>query len=571
MNTALPNWLPTHATPGSVETAVAQTRQALRHGEGTIYLTGTGALEAAGAVAARNQGPLVCARMAGCESIEDAVLVVGWAMGLLAPGSHLELGRALRKLRGPMILLDGRGMQEDLLHGLKKKLTPVTHEARWILVVDAGVAPTNSIGAGVLGEAPSPPFSDRLPIQAHALGWLLAGIPGAAEEAFSCRVPGLNRQAIWPTAARHLRTQSTHSASRIADALGPEFQRHLQIGLGGPVPQGTLPADFFALRWIGRHASEVGHATMAIAAACRLALAWSMPGEANALIEEALPRTPSSDGTCQALLQWAHARVAMDTGDRTMADKRFEEATVSLRGERNLSLLACATRHWAELHATRGEPATAAQHLRSARALYRQLDNKAGVAATLRAAGDGAIASGETLSAEALFDQAQVDGGTPIEQVNLLLSQTTLAIARGEHHRSRTLLEAASKGAVGEPLLEANVRRRAADMAFREGDHERAESEVHAARFAYARLGEAASLARCTRLLGDIDAARGRLAEAALWYEEAIETQINIGDHRGLHRTLTHAATLEQVSGDDILARELDRMASRLQPTQSPR
>ena len=49
MNTALPNWLPTHATPGSVETAVAQTRQALRHGEGTIYLTGTGALEAAGA------------------------------------------------------------------------------------------------------------------------------------------------------------------------------------------------------------------------------------------------------------------------------------------------------------------------------------------------------------------------------------------------------------------------------------------------------------------------------------------------------------------------------------------
>ena len=543
---------------------MARARQALRHGEDVIYLTGTGALEAAGAVAARVPGPVLCARLAGCKTRADILLLLGWTMGLDHPGSAAAVARSLRTLKEPLILLDGHGVPEDLVEDVRKHLAPAALEARWLVVVEPSNAPTNAIGAGVGEDPPLPPIADQLPLQAHALAWLLAGIPGAAEAAFGCKVPGLTRQAIWPIAARELRSQSPYSEVEVADALGPEYQRYLQIALAGPVPEGTCPADFFALRWIGRHASHTSHATMAMAAAARLALAWGMAREANALIEAALPRTPSSNLSCLALLHWAQARIAIETGDREPARRYFDDALSVLRQDRNLSLLACATRRWADHLATRGENTTAALHLRSARALYRQLGNEAGVAATLRAAGDVAIASGESLSAEALFDQAEVASTTPIERVNLQLSQATLAIARGEHHRSRALLESTTEAAAGVPLLEANVRRRVADMAFREGDHDRAESQVRAARSAYARLGEAAPEARCTRLLGDIHGAQGRLKEAARLYEQAIKAQIHIGDHVGLRRTLTHATTLEQVYGDRVLARELERMADRL-------
>jgi tetratricopeptide (TPR) repeat protein len=564
MNTRLPSWLPTQGTPHAVETVVARVRQAIRQGDGTIYLTGDGALSVAGAVAARTPGPVRCVRLAGAETPQDAQLLLGWALDLPRPGAAGAAAAALSTLSAPMILVDARGTPKDLFEVLRKQVAPAALEARWMVIIESSLAPTNSIGAMLPESAPRAPIPSELPLPAHALGWLLAGIPGAAEAAFSCRVPGLTRQAIWPDAARALRESSDHSAAEVANALGPELHRHLQLALGGPAPEGTTPADFFALRWIGRHTTRAAQAAMATAAAARLALAWGMAREAAQLVEEAWPRIPVVEGSCRALLRWVQAQIAHDSGDLQTARRHFEEATAALRQERNLALLATMTRSWAEGLIARGELTVAAMHLRNARVLYRQLGDQDGVAATLRGAGDVAIASCETLSAGALLEQAEAGSTTPIEQVNLLISLATMAITGGNHPEASALLDRAAQGAAGVPQLQASVLRRRADMALRNGNHDQALRDTLQARDLYARVGEVAAVARCSRLLGDIHGASGALEAAARYYEQAIHAQIQSGDRQGLCRSLTHAAALEEVSGDPVLARELSRMAARM-------
>jgi tetratricopeptide (TPR) repeat protein len=270
------------------------------------------------------------------------------------------------------------------------------------------------------------------------------------------------------------------------------------------------------------------------------------------------------EGSCRALLRWAQAQIALDTGDLQTARRHFEEATAALRQERNLALLAATTRSWAEGLIARGELTVAAVHLRNARVLYRQLGDQDGVAATLRGAGDVAIASGETLSAGALLEQAEAGSTTPIEQINLLISLATMAITGGNHPEASALLDRAAQGAAGVPQLQASVLRRRADMALRQGNHDQALQDTLQAREIYTRVGEVAAVARCSRLLGDIHGASGALEAAARCYEQAIHAQIQSGDRQGLGRSLTHAAALEEVSGDPVLARELGRMAARM-------
>ena len=60
-----------------------------------------------------------------------------------------------------------------------------------------------------------------------------------------------------------------------------------------------------------------------------------------------------------------------------------------------------------------------------------------------------------------------------------------------------------------------------------------------------ARAGERCAIGHCTRLLGDIAAAEGRLSVASTHYQRAIALQVEVGDLVGLRRTLTHAEALE--------------------------
>lgn len=561
---SLPDWLPIHNTPPDVETAVAQARQSIRMGDDTIFLTGDGALRVAGAVAARLPGTIRCLRLAGAETLNDARLLLGWALGLGQPGEPGAASAALAAHRDPLIIVDARGAPPDLCDHLRAHVSAGAVDTRWMIIVEGGLAPTNSIGARLSAKDSATPMTNMLPRAAHALGWLLAGIPGSAKAAHSAQVPGLQRQAIWPHDAEALRNGSQYSVSQIADALGAEFDRHLQIALGSPVPPDCQPADYLALRWIGHHATQPTLCAMAIAAAARLAQSWGLTQDAQSLLDTALPRTATTQGSCRAVLLWAQADRAMAQGDGETGQRFFEDATAALREERNLALLALVTRRWAERLYARGQTNAAALHLRNARTLYRQLGQPNGVAATLRGAADVAIISGETLSAEALFEQAEISTTSPVERINLLLSQATLSIARGDHAQATALLNQADSGAGDVTLLRANLHRRRADLTLRDGDHDTALEHARRALRLYTREGETASAGRAMRLIADIHGARGALRDAGEWYQRAIQAQVLNGDKDGLRRSLTHAAALEAVVGDPTLTRELNRIAARL-------
>jgi tetratricopeptide (TPR) repeat protein len=541
---------------------VAQARHALLNGEELITLTGPGALTAAGAVATRAGGSVLCVRLAGAQSLPDAHLLVGWALGLGRPGREHAPARALAERTQPLVLLDARGIAPGLESSLRAEISSIALDTRWLVLLSEGEATPETIRAE--HEADPTQLPTQLATHALALGWLLAGIPSAAELPDSAQVGGLQRQALRPELARALRQQANQPTAEIANALGARLQEHLRIATGGATPRRTSPADYFALRWIAAEASKPATLALAAAAAARLVLYWGMPSQALELLSQARLRTPSTECSCRAVLRWAHAQVALDTGDPQTARLHLEAAASLLRQERNLGLLATLTQRWAEVLFARGETAISAQHLRNARVLYRQLGHQAGVKATLRGAADIAIMSGETLSARTLLDQAEDGTMSAEERCNLQMSQASLSAAVGELDQAGVLLERAQAVAQTVPQLQANHQRRLADLALKTGQLGAAKEHALSARSRYARLGLLPAQALCSRLLGDTLSLQGALSEAARWYEAAIHQQISIGDLHGLHRSLTHAAALEHSCGDPTLARELSLMADRL-------
>jgi len=566
MRSNLPAWLNPTSTQIGLERAVDQTGERLRMNLPVVWLTGHEALAVAGVAVRRVPGAVLGVRLAGCRNLSDAMLQLGWALDLSMPGRRADIIEALSDLVDTRIVVDCRGAGQAQINEFRQAVEHTALTSRWLMIIAPDHAPTNAISTGLSRSKRMGPDPTTLPAANHALGWLPAGIPGGGKGLAIFRVPGLSRLALWPEAAQYVRRRSNLKPAKIAEALTLLFDRHLTLAMDGLQPGGTVPADMFALRWIGQVSEDpinAGHATIA---AARLMLRWGQPAEARSLIAAGLER-----GLCQgaptivrALLQWADARTCLEAGDPRTAALRFSDAAALLRTERALSLLACMTRRWGDALAGRGETARAARHYRDARALYRQAGDGPGVGATLRGAADVSVAAGEFVSAEALYDQVDASGGSAIELANLRLGQCVLALNRGEHHRARSLIEAAVRSAPHLPMMVANGARRRADLCLREGDHQQATRHALAARQSYAQCGASVASTRCIRLLGDIAAVGGRLKEAAGHYRDAMVAQIRIGDSLGLRLTLTHGALLEEFSGAGELAGELRRMLNKL-------
>lgn len=367
-----------------------------------------------------------------------------------------------------------------------------------------------------------------------------------------------------PDGQVHLDVPGARGGRPLPDLAPVDLDRLLGLSEGGPV-QHADPDQVLALRRSLRDEPPGPYLERIAAALARvLATQGQLPLAREVL--EASREVLSQAGHPHAFLDWAEGDLLLDRGLIAPATGLHERALHVLRRER--PDLACVLlQRTADVLTTLGERRAAAARFVAARKLARSLGDDLAVAAALRGSGDLATAGGETLSAEALYEQAgQLHGesGQGPEHANLLLGQAALALTRGESGRAGSLLTQAEDASAEWPVLQASVARRRADLALRRGLHESAEQAVARALEGFRSTGQLAATARCLRLLGDIQAARGRLLAASECYQAAVEESARIGDLRGARRTLEHLLVLERAGADTARVEDLLRNLSAL-------
>jgi hypothetical protein len=100
------------------------------------------------------------------------------------------------------------------------------------------------------------------------------------------------------------------------------------------------------------------------------------------------------------------------------------------------------------------------------------------------------------------------------------------------------------------------ARRRRADLALREGRSTQAETLARAAYADFAALGEIPAQAGSLRVVADACILRGEVAAARDLLHAAVGLHVRAQDLRGLARTLTRLAYLEDAAGRGDVARE---------------
>lgn len=536
----LPAWIPTDL-PETLASRVAPLAEALTGGEGPITLLGShprDRLALAAAISKALGWPTIYARLAGSRSSADGLLLIGQAAGVPVPGSAVAVGAHLRLHPSTLIVLDDADIPG--CRALIEQLNGMVGGLGWICCAERVVVEGIT---EVLSEAPLPDLDD-LPERAGALALLPAGLPGDAsipEDLLHPVRPG--RQALRWDAALALRRST--EPTRVAERLLPLFEHVLPLAVGASLQSGVIVEDLLAVRWLGEVLADPDDAARATAAAGRLLTIWGQLGAARTVLESGLRRNTLATPSARATLRWAEADALLASGARASAMARYEEAAALLRSARDVELLAMMTRRWADALAARGLIEAASQGYREAQALYRQRGNEAGVAATIRGTADLAVSAGELMSAQSLYDQAAAVAVPAVEVASRRIGQASLAMARGAPGRAAAMLLKAEDGDLDLPALKANLSRRHADLALRRGQYRQAREHTAEAIRAYARAGERSAIGHCTRLLGDIAAAEGRLSVASTHYQRTIALQVEVGDLVGLRRTLTHAEALE--------------------------
>lgn len=536
----LPAWIPTDL-PEALAARVSPLAEALTNGKGPITLQGShpcDRLALAAAISATLGWPTIYARLAGCRSSADGLLLIGQAAGVPVPGSAVAVGAHLRRHPKTLIILDDADIPG--CRALIEQLNGMVGGLGWVCCTER---PVIEGIAEVLPEAPLPDLDD-LPERAGALALLPAGLPGDAPVSAALLHPVRpGRQALRWDAALALRRGT--EPTRVAERLLPLFEHILPLAVGASLQSEVIVEDLLAIRWLGEVLADPDDAARAAAAAGRLLTIWGQLGAARTVLESGLRRNTRATPSARATLRWAEAEALLASGAWASATARYKDAAALLRSARDVELLAIMTRRWADALAARGLIEDASQGYREAQALYRQRSNAVGVAATIRGTADLAVSAGELMSAQTLYDQAAAIAAPAVEVANRRIGQASLAMARGALGRAAAMLLKAEDGDLDLPALKANLSRRHADLALRRGEHQQAREHTAAAIRSYARAGERCAIGHCTRLLGDIAAAEGRLSVASTHYQRAIALQVEVGDLVGLRRTLTHAEALE--------------------------
>ncbi len=573
----LPPWLQPPDDLDARRDEVARVGQRLARAEGPLWLVGppgSGVSAVAAAVALDFDGPVRAVRLTACRTPADVLVAIGEAVGAVPPGAEGAVSAALRSLGHALVLVDDadipdRGKVLEQLGALAPESTVLCTGRR-----APADAPTETLAPISGVSPPGLPEGLALPAKAELLAVVGCSLPGAMGMPYELVIrtsPG--REALRRSVAEAIRSRGQLEPARVAANALPDLEPLLAQATGASLPGGWRSDDAFALRWMGEVLSDPDASCRASAAAARLFAALGQPGPALAVLDAADRRNPRAAPAARALVSWARGDIRLAGGELDAAESAWGQAAELLERARDLVLLATLTRRQADALAARGLSRRAARRYRTARSLHLQVEDPAGVAATVRGTADLAVAAGEILSAEMLYDEAQRTAAGIVETSNRRLGRAGLALSQGDLRRARHLLENPEFETVSLPLLAANRQRRRAELALREGRHDDATAAARAAADAYARLGEGVAHGRTLRLLGDIAAAAGRLAEAAADWQRALELQVRSRDLAGLQRTLEHAATMEEEYGSAVVAQAmrdaLDTLAAGAERTSS--
>ncbi len=492
-------------------------------------------------------------RLDGCRTVADCVLATGTAMNLPVPGRTADVAAALGHLNLRDMVFDARTIAPELTVPLYAALSALSPQTRWWAAIHEPTPLPNHVPTSEVAE---PIDIESLPATIEAGIWFpdspraQLNLPSALQRPDA--PASLLRVDLFPI----LQSNPRRSLGAVVDSLVHSHNDLFSIATESQ-PDGIHASELFGLRLIAEYASDENVACLAGAAAIRCRLRVGQPTEAIERAEQVLARSNRADPAHRALVVWAEAVVQLHTGDNHRAQARFADAVALAEASRDKALLATMNRRWGDRLYARRLFNQASHRYRVALGLYRQQGDPEGACASLRGTADIAVAAGELLSAEALFDQAELNTTTAAEEVNRLLGRLTLSIAARQWDGVEQLKNRIRRIGIRTTTASAGLRRREADRALRNGDAVTAASEASIAEEQYEAAGEAAAAAGCIRLQADSAAAQGELNQALSLYRKAIDAQARCGDWLGLARTVEHLGHLDHSRGNLTEATEM--------------
>jgi hypothetical protein len=506
-----------------------------------------------------SQPSVLWIRLDGCRTLADCTLVLGHALELALPGSSAAVATALSDRSLHHLVVDARTVDPELVGAFHSMVSGLSHKTLWWVAIHE----PESLANHVATNDPVPAIDEDLPAPIEAGVWF----PNSPRVRLSLppqlSAPDAPNGCLRPDVIAQLRKHPRRSLNAVVDGLilnhQDLFPAATEMTLG-PLE----PTELFGLRLIAEYATDDNVACLAAASAARIRLRYGQGTEALNRIDQALARTTRADPAHRALIVWAEAVVQLHLGDISRAEARFAEATALVQVSRDLGLLATIHRRWGDALTSRSLLTRASKQYRVARGLYRQRGDGEGISAALRGTADIAVAAGELFSAEALYDQAEMNTTTDEEQFNRQLGGIGLAISQRNWTRANKMLRRARN--IGDPssLTQANLNRREADAALRSGDAVSAQPTALASGKLFTDAGRPIASAASLRLQADAMAMQGELRHAFTLYSATIQAQSRAGDWTGLERTITRLVVLERSAGEESQAIELESIVQEL-------
>ncbi len=240
---------------------------------------------------------------------------------------------------------------------------------------------------------------------------------------------------------------------------------------------------------------------------------------------------------------------------------RLEEL-LSHAGAAPVELRAWAIRAAAALAHQQGYPERAEKLIRECQALFRQIGNRAGIAASLHLLGnvalmqsDYAVALDNYVEALALYRQE----GNLLSQASVLMNMGLIAKDQGDYQRSMTLYEEsrALHEQLGNRRGIATALTHLSIAAYWMGNYALAASVTEQALALHREAGNRMDEAYALDTLGMAKYKQGDLAGAILLMQECLAIMQEVGDKSGMAMALTELGSVVYATGDLARAAEL--------------
>jgi tetratricopeptide (TPR) repeat protein len=261
---------------------------------------------------------------------------------------------------------------------------------------------------------------------------------------------------------------------------------------------------------------------------------------------------------CVALARFWVVRGHLAEGNRWIEGAVARGAGVALpAGLRGRLLRRAGTLAW-----NRGDLARAAELSGAALTLFRQIDDRGGMAEALLDLAIAAAQRGDFARAMPLFDESRrlhEAVGDALSAANVLQNMGSAAMAQGDRHRAEEHFTAALRGfrAASETRGIANVLHGLGNIAINAGDTGRAAALARECLQRCRELGDTLLTAATLQLLGYARLIEGEPGEATAHFAEALRLARDAGDRRYLTYSLEHLAAAAAQRGHAARAARL--------------